>query len=90
MRLGRFARRRVEALGKIGDPQAIPPLLQALQDEAWEVREAACEALGAIGNPQAIPPLLQALQDEAWKVRAAAWEALWRISVRHKAPIRAS
>jgi vesicle coat complex subunit len=68
-----------EALGKIGDPQAIPPLLQALQDEAWWVRKAACEALGAIGDPQAIPPLLQALQDEAWWVRKAACEALGKI-----------
>jgi HEAT repeat protein len=78
------------ALGAIGDPQAIPPLLQALQDEDWLVRRAACEALGAIGDPQAIPPLLQALQDEAWWVRKAACEALWRISVRHKVPIRQS
>jgi hypothetical protein len=68
-----------EALGKIGDPQAIPHLAQALQDEAWEVRAAACEALGAIGDPQAIPPLLQALQDEAWWVRKAACEALGAI-----------
>jgi HEAT repeat protein len=79
-----------KALGAIGDPQAIPPLLQALQDEHRLVRKAACEALGKIGDPQAIPPLLQALQDEAWLVRKAAWEALWHISVRHKAPIRAS
>jgi HEAT repeat protein len=78
------------ALGAIGDPQAIPPLLQALKDEDWEVRKAACWALGAISDPQAIPPLLQALKGEAWWVRAAACKALWRISVRHKAPIRAS
>jgi HEAT repeat protein len=68
-----------EALGKIGDPQAIPPLLQALQDEDWEVRKAAYEALGAIGDPQAIPPLLQALKDEAWGVLEAACEALGKI-----------
>jgi len=79
-----------EALGAIGDPQAIPHLAQALQDEDWLVRKAAREALGAIGDPQAIPPLLQALQDEHSWVREAACEALWRISVRHKVPIRAS
>jgi len=79
-----------EALGAIGDPQAIPPLLQALKDEDRWVRKAACEALGAIGDPQAIPHLAQALQDEAWGVCKAAWEALWRISVRHKVPIRQS
>jgi HEAT repeat protein len=79
-----------EALGKIGDPQAIPHLAQALQDEDRWVRRAACKALGAIGDPQAIPPLLQALKDEDSYVRKAAWEALWRISVRHKVPIRQS
>jgi hypothetical protein len=51
-----FARRRVRRWVKIGDPQAIPHLIQALQDEDYEVREAACEALGRIGDPQAIPP----------------------------------
>jgi HEAT repeat protein len=79
-----------KALGAIGDPQAIPHLAQALKDEDWDVRAAACWALGAIGDPQAIPPLLQALQDEHRWVREAACEALWRISVRHKVPIRAS
>jgi HEAT repeat protein len=68
-----------EALGAIGDPQAIPHLAQALQDEAWSVRKAACEALGRIGDPQAIPPLAQALQDEAWSVPEAACEALGAI-----------
>ena len=79
------------ALGEIGDAQAIPPLLQALKDEDSYVRRAACWALGKIGDPQAIPPLLQALKDEDWWVRdEAVCEALWRISVRHKVPIRAS
>jgi HEAT repeat protein len=31
-----------EALGEIGDPQAIPHLIQALQDENEWVRKAAC------------------------------------------------
>jgi HEAT repeat protein len=68
-----------EALGAIGDPQAIPHLAQALQDEAWWVRKAPCWALGAIGDPQAIPPLLQALQYEDRWVRKAACKALGAI-----------
>jgi HEAT repeat protein len=55
------------ALGEIGDPQAIPHLIQALRDDYSDVRSAACWALGRIGDPQAIPHLIQALQDEnAW------------------------
>jgi HEAT repeat protein len=65
----------LQALGR----QVVPLLVQALQDEAWEVRKAACEALGEIGDPQAIPHLAQALKDEAWEVREAACEALGAI-----------
>jgi HEAT repeat protein len=49
--------RRVEALVKIGDRQAVPPLIQALGDRDERVRVAACEALGAIGDRQAVPAL---------------------------------
>jgi HEAT repeat protein len=72
-------------LGAIGDPQAIPPLIQALQNEDYEdyevqvrVREAACEALVKIGAP-AVPHLIQALGDWDSGVRAAACEALVKI-----------
>jgi HEAT repeat protein len=53
-----------DALGKIGDPQALPALLEALKDENGYVRRAAAEALGEIGDPQAVPALLEALKDE--------------------------
>jgi HEAT repeat protein len=66
-------------LGQIGDRQAIPALIQALQDEDRDVRQAAAEALGQIGDPQAIPALIQALQDEDRDVRQAAAEALGQI-----------
>ena len=72
-------RRLVEALGKLGDPQAVPPLIQALGDRSENVRAAAAEALGAIGDPQAVPPLIQALGDDEFWVRRAAAEALVRI-----------
>jgi HEAT repeat protein len=39
-----------EALGEIGDPQAIPHLIQALRDEDGAVRKAACEALWRIST----------------------------------------
>jgi HEAT repeat protein len=77
-----------EALGEIGDPQAIPHLIQALQDVNSYVRWAACGALGEIGDPQAIPHLIQALRNKDGAVRKAACRALWRISTRHRVVIR--
>jgi hypothetical protein len=66
-----FARAACEALGEIGDPQAIPHLIQALQDEnsGFAGRRV---GVGWIGDPQAIPHLIQALQDEKERVRFAA------------------
>jgi bilin biosynthesis protein len=39
-------RAAAEALGKLGDPQAVSPLIQALGDRSENVRRAAAEALG--------------------------------------------
>ena len=49
-------KRVVDALSQAGSP-AVPALIQALGDEDWAVRAAACAALGAIGDPQAVPAL---------------------------------
>ncbi|HXF68946.1 MAG TPA: HEAT repeat domain-containing protein, partial [Thermoflexus sp.] len=68
-----------EALGKIGNPQAILALQEALKDENREMRKAAAWALGGIGNPQAIPALLKALKDESGGMRWAAAVALEKI-----------
>ena len=68
-----------EALGAIGDPQAVPALIQALGDSDSAVRRAAAEALGKLGDPQAIPALIQALGDSDRDVRRAAAEALGAI-----------
>ena len=71
-------RAAAEALEKIGDPQAIPALIEALKDEDRDVRRTAAWALGQIGPP-AVPALIQALRDEKWEVRQAAAEALEKI-----------
>jgi hypothetical protein len=52
-----------KTLGKIGEP-AVEPLIQALKNEHWSVREGAAEALGEIGSTRAVEPLIQALKDE--------------------------
>jgi hypothetical protein len=65
-----FAVQQREALGAIGDPQAVPALIQALGDSNRDVRRAAAEALVRIGAP-AVPALIQALGDSDCAVRRA-------------------
>jgi hypothetical protein len=59
--------------------EAIPGLLQALEDQASSVRRSAAEALGKLGRVEAIPGLLQALEDQASSVRRRAAEALGKL-----------
>lgn len=49
-------------LGQAGDPRAIEPLIDALQDEHVGVRGAAANALGNIGDSAAVPYLLPLLR----------------------------
>jgi HEAT repeat protein len=48
-----------ENLAILGDPRAVPVLIQRLDDLQVEVGEKAAQALGAIGDPSAIPALIQ-------------------------------
>ena len=57
--------RRKEAaitLGEMGDERAVAPLIAALRDNEWNVREAAEDALTMIGSP-AVEPLIKALRE---------------------------
>jgi HEAT repeat protein len=63
------------ALGQIGDPRAVEPLIPALQDEATSWR--AAKALGQISDPRAVEPLVASLKTKGTG-RAAA-EALGQI-----------
>lgn len=65
-----------EALGYIGDEQAISPLMLLVHDRSNELREIAAEALGRIGNVRAFEPLIALLKDENEWVRRAAVAAL--------------
>lgn len=47
--------RAAQALGRIGDRQAIPALIARLDDELWDVRYAAQDALVTLGKPSAGP-----------------------------------
>ena len=69
--------RAAHALGKIGDPRAVP-VLDAIAEagEPWQVRTAASAALGGLGDPRAVDGLLQALAAGEWSVRDAAARSL--------------
>ena len=49
-------RRVVDELGRSGRPEAIPPLLMAVADESWPVRQAAAELLAAFDQAALLPP----------------------------------
>lgn len=76
----------VKALGDMGDPKAVDPLIDCLGDDKPSVREKAAEALGAIGDPRAVEPLIhclnQCLSEADVLVRAKAAEALSAIGDR--------
>jgi HEAT repeat protein len=69
-----------EALGEIGDPQAIEPLLNILQsNDSWRLRRTAIEAFAKIKDPVVVDPLITALQDRYASLREAAALALGEI-----------
>jgi HEAT repeat protein len=65
-----------EALGALGDPRAVTPLIAALTDQSSEMRLSASEALGEIGNASAVAPLIAQLHDDVWNVRRNVIRAL--------------
>lgn len=64
------------ALGRIGDSDALRPLVGRLGDPDERVRERVCYALGRIDDPRAVDPLTDRLADDADRVRQAAADAL--------------
>ena len=62
------------ALGRIGDPRAIDPLVAALRDAYPEVREAAAGALGEIGGA-AVGPLIAVFDDPGSRAEERVWAA---------------
>jgi HEAT repeat protein len=79
---GRWTRQMAaNALGKIGDPKAVEPLIAVLRELRNLVpeRQAAAEALGKIGDAGAYEPLITALNDRSSEVSQAAIGALEKI-----------
>ena len=63
-------------LGEMGDERAIAPLITALRDSEWNVREAAQDALAQVGPP-AVEPLIKALRE--YQIRTYVIEVLGKI-----------
>jgi HEAT repeat protein len=63
------------ALGELGLPRTVGPLMAALKDWHSDVRLAAMEALVKLGGAS-VEPLLEALKDERSTIRQGAAEAL--------------
>ncbi len=68
-----------EALAWIGDPEAVPALINTLRDNNWMVRIAVTRALLEIGDKSATTPITRLLNDPNSTVREAAAEALGRL-----------
>jgi len=67
----------IEALGDIGSPRSVEPLMHTLMsDKSHEVRWVAAVALGEIGDKRAIPPLVASMKDENRYVRYGSARAL--------------
>ncbi|MEW6097134.1 MAG: HEAT repeat domain-containing protein [bacterium] len=54
----------MEALGYLKSKEAVPALINALNDNNWCVRETAIKALGGIKDERVIEPLITRLRDE--------------------------
>ncbi len=52
------------ALGHVGDPQAVPVLVEAIYDADPETRIYAIWALGSLGDERAVEPLLELVQHD--------------------------
>ncbi|MEO0070817.1 MAG: HEAT repeat domain-containing protein, partial [candidate division WOR-3 bacterium] len=68
-----------QALGEIGEIQAAPVLLHALDDPDRYVRASVAEALGKLRDYRSSMKLLEMVDDESDLVRAQVFRALGRI-----------
>ena len=68
------------ALGRMGDSDAVRPLAKRLDDPDPRVRERACLALGRIADPRVVDRLEGKLADDHPAVKAAAADALGTIA----------
>lgn len=75
----------IETLGKIGDPRAVEPLLNAMRDPDNQM--ACAEALGRIGDERSLGPLCHLLSSPSPEVRVEALRSLRRMANRQVLPV---
>lgn len=76
---GTVRKEAVEALGLLGNKDAIDPIIEILQDPDENIRVAVAGALGQFSDKMAVLPLIDALKDDEWRVVEAAARALGQI-----------
>jgi HEAT repeat protein len=76
----RGARLAAGILGRIGDVEAVEPLVAARVHPDWKVRGAVAGALGRIGDARAAPGLVELLADPNEVVRKSAAVGLARVA----------
>jgi HEAT repeat protein len=86
---GRLRKNAAAALGKIGDPSALPDLLEVAQNDAdTSLQMDAITALGELGDPRAEPVLLKLLvEHHDSRIRYCAAGALARAGTRAAIPV---
>ncbi|CAN5597436.1 hypothetical protein BH24ACT22_BH24ACT22_18650 [soil metagenome] len=67
------------ALGRIGNPDDVPAIIEAAGDDSWPVRVQAANALGMIGEVSTVSTLEHLATDQEWWVRLNASRALINI-----------
>jgi HEAT repeats len=79
-----------EALGTLGNKQAVAPLIKALKAETALVRQSAAQALGKLQDTKALQPLLATLKDEKEeaRVKTAAKDAIAAIAAKETKEIK--
>ena len=67
------------ALGRISNPDDVPTIVEATEDNSWPVRAQAANALGMIGDVSTVSALEILTTDQEWWVRLNACRALVNI-----------
>lgn len=74
-------------LGEIDDPRTIDPLINALNDDYWNVRSTALEALGKKGDKSVLDSIIVCLSDKSVNVRKKAAKVVGVIAAGETIPL---